>query len=354
MILIITGQGDAHADGVVKELNKRKIPNARFHYSDFAKNQARVNLTLPNMAINLSLSERTVLTQTDKVGEIVPLVIEPQEINFNNIKAVWFQRRQVIQPIYFRSNFSSIEFIDRETKVFLDSLWYSLGDRFWVNNPYVHSVFSNKIIQLNLAEVCKLKIPETLVTNNPSLVIDFIQKHKKVIYKPLSDGYLLDIDANGFRQHSNKKINTTLISEDFILKNLNAIISAPGLFQKAIEKQFDVRVTIFGTKIFVTEIHYLGEKADIDWRKNKDQEIEYRIGKINDDITKKCLKLMNLMNIQYGAFDFLKNMEGEYIFLEVNLSGSWAWLEEETGQKMTAAMADVLEEGLTKKGLGDS
>jgi hypothetical protein len=254
MILIITGQGDAHADGVVKELNKRGIPNARFHYSDFAKNHVQIDLTLPNLDINLLISKRTVLTETENSGEITDLIIEPQKINFNEIKAIWFQRRQIIQPIYFNSNFSAIEFIDRETKVFLDSLWYSLGSCFWVNNPYIHNMFSNKITQLNLAKMCEIEIPKTLITNNPSLVIEFIKKYKKVIYKPLSDGYLLEIDNNGFRKQSNRRINTTLVSEEFIQNNLNSVVSSPGLFQEAVEKQFDVRVTIFGTKVFVTEI----------------------------------------------------------------------------------------------------
>lgn len=31
--------------------------------------------------------------------------------------------------------------------------------------------------------------------------------------------------------------------------------------------------------------------------------------------------------------------------LEINPNGQWSWLEEETGQPMTAALADLLEEG---------
>jgi glutathione synthase/RimK-type ligase-like ATP-grasp enzyme len=96
----------------------------------------------------------------------------------------------------------------------------------------------------------------------------------------------------------------------------------------------------------------LGNSGDVDWRKNIDQEIEYRIGEIDDSVIQKCFNLMNLMNVQYGAFDFLKNIENKYIFLEVNLSGSWVWIEEVTGQKMTSAMVDMLEVGLLSKGYG--
>src|SRR6266851_4864116 len=43
-----------------------------------------------------------------------------------------------------------------------------------------------------------------------------------------------------------------------------------------------------------------------------------------------------------GALDFLVTPEGKWVFLEINPNGQWAWIEEETGLPIAAAIADAL------------
>jgi hypothetical protein len=37
--------------------------------------------------------------------------------------------------------------------------------------------------------------------------------------------------------------------------------------------------------------------------------------------------------------------EGEWVFLEVNPNGQWAWLQDETGLPIASAIADALVKG---------
>ena len=39
--------------------------------------------------------------------------------------------------------------------------------------------------------------------------------------------------------------------------------------------------------------------------------------------------MLEAMGLHYGAFDFIEDLEGRLVFLEINPTGEWAWLEEQ-------------------------
>lgn len=61
------------------------------------------------------------------------------------------------------------------------------------------------------------------------------------------------------------------------------------------------------------------------------------------EITASLFAYLDSFGLVFGAFDFAVTDHGEWIFLECNPSGQWAWLEDETGLPMVAAFADLLE-----------
>ena len=52
--------------------------------------------------------------------------------------------------------------------------------------------------------------------------------------------------------------------------------------------------------------------------------------------------LMAALGLVYGAIDMRLTEEGEYVFLEVNPAGQWLFIEQRTGQPITAAVTDRL------------
>lgn len=52
---------------------------------------------------------------------------------------------------------------------------------------------------------------------------------------------------------------------------------------------------------------------------------------------------MQLMCLRFAAIDMIVTPEGDHVFLEANPNGQWAWIEDETGLPIAAAMADALE-----------
>ena len=60
-------------------------------------------------------------------------------------------------------------------------------------------------------------------------------------------------------------------------------------------------------------------------------------------IADKCTRFLQLMHLNFGAFDFIVTPSGEYVFLECNPNGQWLWVELETGMKISEAIADFLQ-----------
>ena len=54
------------------------------------------------------------------------------------------------------------------------------------------------------------------------------------------------------------------------------------------------------------------------------------------------LRLMRRLGLVYGAVDLRRTPTGEHVYLEVNPAGQWLFVEQQTGQPMTAALARAL------------
>jgi hypothetical protein len=57
------------------------------------------------------------------------------------------------------------------------------------------------------------------------------------------------------------------------------------------------------------------------------------------------VRLLEELGLRYGALDFRRRDDGAWSFLEVNPGGQWLFVEERTGQPITAALASLLARG---------
>jgi glutathione synthase/RimK-type ligase-like ATP-grasp enzyme len=61
-----------------------------------------------------------------------------------------------------------------------------------------------------------------------------------------------------------------------------------------------------------------------------------------DDVVGALLRLLKAAGLRYGAVDMRRTPDGRHVFLEVNPAGQWRFVEQVTGQPITAAMARLL------------
>ena len=217
----------------------------------------------------------------------------------------------------------------RETQVFLRCLWREMAWA-WVNDPTAVDRASDKLWQLRIASEIGFDIPDTLVGNQRSRVVGRL-KPGPVIAKTIG-GVAVERDGERY----------DLYAQLIPLSELDvaAVQAAPCIFQEQVKPGTDVRVTVVGQQTFATDID--APAGYVDWRAAPRETVTYRPTDLPAEVVERCLELCRIAKLSYGAFDFVRQPGGRYMFLEVNPSGQWGWVERATGQRITEAIVDIL------------
>jgi glutathione synthase/RimK-type ligase-like ATP-grasp enzyme len=197
----------------------------------------------------------------------------------------------------------------------------------WANNPEKTYKAENKIVQLKYAKKIGFSIPNSTITNyTPEL------HNEKYIIKSLDTAFF-NIDGNeGF-------IYSNIIDKKELQKaNLQW---APVIIQDYIYPKTDIRVTVVGNEVFATDITINGKGLDIDWRKAKD-DVKFNTINLPNVVKNNCIEIVKQLGLKFGAIDLLKTDKNDYVFLEINPTGEWAWLVHTTGQPIPQSFAKML------------
>ena len=179
-----------------------------------------------------------------------------------------------------------------------------------LTRPSILRKTENKVYQLMYVSKNGWTIPESYIGNSNGECIKY-EKSASII-KPLTTGKTYG--KNGWELYQTN-----------LFKEINEDISlTPIYLQEYIPKQFEVRVTIVGRKMYPIRID---TENKVDWRADY-QNHRYTQITCPDDIIVKCYKLMDDFNLVFGAFDFIVTPELKWIFLEINPNGQWLWLEQ--------------------------
>jgi glutathione synthase/RimK-type ligase-like ATP-grasp enzyme len=299
-VLILTDTGDLAADLIVLELQRRAIQYRRLNMDDFPVRLQIVYDPLNSSAIFL---------------------IDNEQFYSRDVSVAWYRRSQ--QFAY------QDPYIQRETQVFLKCLWQEMTWP-WVNDPTAVDRANNKLWQLRVASEIGFDIPDTLVGNERSRVVGRL-KPGPAIAKTLG-GAAIERDGKRYQ----------LFSQLISLSGLDAaaVEAAPCIFQEQVKPGTDVRVTVVGEHVFATDIDT--PAGYVDWRAAPRETVNYRPADLPAEVVKRCRELCRIAKLTYSAFDFVRQPGGRYVFLEVNPSGQWGWIEHATGQRITEAIVDVL------------
>ena len=312
MLLLVTNRRDITIDYVVAELKRRQTPFFRLNTEDMPT--ARCTMAaFPRRAWSLSFGER--------------------ELKGSDVKAAYFRR-----PAPPASNVTIIddgerEYAEAEWGALLKSLYARL-EGMWLNAPLDIFAAEDKPRQLMLASEIGFNVPEVLVTNDITSVREVIQAGP-AIGKPLRQALI-----NGEQE---RVIFTTRL-EHLNDSDGDAIAIAPFIVQAEIKKQYDVRVTVVGSKVFATAIRSQEhEETTVDWRRGCRPDLKHERIELTREVEDQCASLMSRLNLRYGAIDFICDQQGKLWFLEINPNGQWAWIENLTGYPIAAAIVDELE-----------
>jgi glutathione synthase/RimK-type ligase-like ATP-grasp enzyme len=317
-VLIISTKLDVATDAVIKALGARGVCCTRFNVEDFPFD-SHLTSTIDFPSLGLSFS-------------VYPCNLGP--VSLDEVTSIWYRRirsperpEEMISGVY--------DFCIREARAALLGSILSYPVRM-MSPPRSVWAAENKIFQLATAREVGLLVPPTLVTNEPERVrAAFDSFCGQMIVKPVSSGFV----DYGSEQHS---IYTSQVLECH-LEEIERVRWSPAIYQPLIPKKADVRVTVVGRKFFVAEIDSQSDElAVVDWRRTQNPKLPHQRGTIPALLQGRTEDLLTRLGLSFGAIDFIRTTDDEYVFLEVNPNGQWVWLDDFLGFGITEAVADWL------------
>ena len=297
-LLILSSEKDLTADFLIVELISRGLPYFRLNSEDLAKAQYAYRASSGGVTCEIALG--------------------PKSINISDVNAVWYRRAITPMPMANMPP-GQRQFVAGELRHLAAGLAMNT-DALWVNPIDRVSAAEHKLYQLSLAHDLGFRVPRTLVTRDWCELRQFASENLGgTICKPIYHGLFIE-GASRYSIYTRRVDPNTL--------DADSVDPCPVLLQEEIRRVADVRVTIIGTKCYVADI--TGANGLIDWR-DPAEAVEYSVSRLSDEMLGRCRAMMERLGLIYGAFDFIRTPDGGLVFLEVNPTGEWAWLENKLG-----------------------
>ena len=295
MLLILTSTSDLAADFLIVRLLERGLPYMRFDSERHESLDSTFEVSDGSVA--------RALRSGDKQADL------------SAIRAVWYRRSIAPMPSQeieqSQQRFAGGELAHYWRGLFLDDQvrWVNPMDRVWVGE--------HKLYQLRLARSLGLTIPKSLVSRRNDALASFATTVGHVICKPIYHGLFVEPRAR-YSAYTHRVSATDFPS--------GVIQPCPVFLQEEITRVADVRITLIGQASFSVRIRAEGQDY-VDWRPSG-LALSYSLDPTPDAVLDRCRAMMERLGLLYAAFDFIVTPGDEYVFLEVNPTGEWAWLED--------------------------
>jgi glutathione synthase/RimK-type ligase-like ATP-grasp enzyme len=326
-VLIISDDSDRHIGGVAGALSSLGVPVWLFNTAEFPL----------HVKLSLSLAadfERSLL-----------LLPGGDWLESSRVRSVWYRKPH---PHVFPQRLPAGQkaFARAESREACKSLYDALPC-LWVSHPSAITAAENKARQLRLARTIGFSIPRTLITNDPDAVRAFFDEcRESVVYKALSRAYLTSEDPDGIGITPISHYVYTSLLRRHHLDDLDSLRLAPGVFQERIEKSYDIRVTVVGDTAFAAALPSRErDEANADWRRRFEDGARWHSHKLPKDVDARCRALTRRLGLNYGSVDLILTHRNQYVFLEINPTGEYGWLEAQAGLPISLALADMLAKG---------
>ena len=288
--------------------------------------------------------QKVLLEMWMKNGQIHGALRFPERaVEIGSISCVWNRRphKPEIDPRVATEAVRS--WAEEESYQGLQILWSLIEDRFWLNSMETTArIDFNKWLQMKAAAEVGLTTPPSLMTNNPAAALMFWQEQDLAIaLKAIKQEVIRYPEQRKPFMITTKKLGVAEMKPE----NLEKVAVTPVFLQRYIEKEKELRITVVGNQIFSCEIDSQQmSTTQEDWRAHifEGNQPPLKPCILPAAIGNKCLKLLAKLDLSFGCIDMIVTPQNNYVFLEVNPNGQWAWVEQQTGLPISTAIAQLL------------
>jgi hypothetical protein len=300
MLLVLTNGADATADYLLSRLTEASVPFVRFD----------TNSALERIALSYKPGSPS-------------LQIDGRWYGPTDFSTVWYRRPERLISDQIPDTPEGKCVLD-EWSESLEGFFAHIPRMRWMNYPVTNALASRKLEQLTTAQQLGFTIPDTIVTQDSAILRSFFSKHRgEVIVKPLGRAYI-EKPSN----ECDSVIFTNRVRE-CDLEDLTDLARCPTLFQQAVQKVSDVRITVVDADIHAFEL--TAEDGDgqqrCDIRRSNMLDVKYRAICLPGHVIAAVRQLVSLYGLRFAAIDMAVAEDEQWYFFEVNPNGQWAWID---------------------------
>ncbi|GAB7182763.1 hypothetical protein ATKI12_2594 [Kitasatospora sp. Ki12] len=275
-VLVLTGTFDPTADLVIEELNRRGTPVFRTDTAWFPS----------RLALAASLD--------GAAGWGGTLTTARRTLDLSAVRAVYY-RRPTAPAFPEAMSVEARNVAAAEARRGFGGLLSALPCR-WLPPPGRAADAEYKPLQLRAAVEAGLRVPRTLITNDPESAREFASHiGTPVVYKPFTP-------IRGTLDGRSVAVYASVLAADDI--GDPSIATTAHLFQEWVPKAHEVRLTAVGRQLFAAEIHADSDAARVDWRSDYDS-LSYRLCETPPAVANGIHRMLDRLGLPYGAFDFV-------------------------------------------------
>lgn len=196
----------------------------------------------------------------------------------------------------------------------------------------------NKMKALKVAYSLGVKIPPTILTTKKKDVVSFKEKYNRIITKSLD----INLDFNDTENSMWYHQYTCEVEVDGI-NNFPEIFPLTK-FQKLIPKKYEIRTFFINGKTFSGALFsQKNERTEVDYRRYNYERMNRLVPfEFSVDMKSLITKLMRNLDLNTGSLDFIKGIDNNFYFLEVNPVGQFGYLSANCNHKLYKEIAKEL------------
>ncbi|HYI60516.1 MAG TPA: hypothetical protein VEW93_01780 [Acidimicrobiales bacterium] len=313
MIAIATHRMGAEADRIVGRLAQHGRPTVRLNTGDL-EGEAAIRITAEGQTAHAHCDGRTVAAAS--------------------ITSAWLHQLPPLSPTRGAGDVNELAAESSRLRMWEAYFSFVPPER-WLSPPTRLVTAGNKVLQLVAASRAGITVPETLVGNEHR----GWQPRPPLLAKYLGDS--APLWAAGRSGHAAVTIAVDL--DDIDDRSLR---SAPAIFQSLVPSAEELRVVAVRTRSEPTARTFAASATKpegiVDLRLSNDGLPDYRRAEVGPDVTERLTTMMDLMGVGFCSADFVVTPAGDHVFLDLNSTGAWWWIDDLHEGEVTEAISAAL------------
>lgn len=294
----------------------------------------------------LRINENDVMIVNELTSSNLMFTCKGQKYKLEDFKSFWYRRgffpivnqwgNYVLENKEERIQNLISEHVKSEAGIVKRFLDYFVLNNLKCLDTYT-STDENKLMVLNLASKLGFLVPEWVVTSDRFILETFRKTHNgKIVVKSLGSPFSYYSDEVGIATFTSSVLKKEI-------ENLNDFFSLT-FAQARVSKAYEIRTFVLKSKIWsMAMLTQASSKTKVDFR----HYVKYKPNrclpvKLPLELEVKIVELMRELKLTSGSIDFIKDLEGNYNFLEINPIGQFGMTSKPCNYHLEREVAEYL------------